>query len=215
MVYKKGCPVSFIKGISHYNNNICKATMYALKQCRTILYETNPKKMKNKGNSESIVYDYIENMKMEKIYLDRSTKEIRNKLPDLMMGFDDEFVKRRERVKKAKEKGEKISSNRTKWISDRSIGYSMRYHKRVSKDNKSFNKFCDYALTDRNSVWIPIIKKKFRNKKCFLLCGDAHVDDLLERLEKSGYSFVFIPQMRYRFSYKKIKKYLAKASYIY
>lgn len=210
MLYKKGHPVSYIKGISHFNNNMCKASMHVLKKCNMILYETHTRKADGKGNSENIIYDYMDSMDIEKIYLDKTTKHIRKNLPDLIDEFDlneREYRRRRERNKKLGIET-KRNVNTKSWITDRQLMIDRTRINKKYSNNDSYQKFKQYAIIDRNNAWFDTIEKSLKTNKCFIVCGNDHVDDIIHRLENKGYRLTFIPQMRYRFSYKKFRKYI-------
>lgn len=179
-IYKPGKPVSYIKGISHYHNNVCRNTFNALNKSTHLLFETHPSKVKGKKNSEDIIYKKAKKRKMKGIYLDKQTKKIRKKLP--------RYIKRLDGKSKSKRK---IYSQ---WLSDHASNNHKKINKQRHGHKDDYHTFMKLAVRNRNKVWIKTIKKRIRKRSCFILCGDDHVEDLLQRLTKLGYQYKPIKQ---------------------
>lgn len=188
-VSKEGNPTSYIKGVNHITNNVCRNTMNALYSCTTLLHETGFGRVSGLYSSEDIIEYHSKYRKMKAIHLDDIPREIFEKIYNIL---DKVCPDRQCPISQMKTYG-------VKWVYDVELcdpkQYSSSHIASNDEEANLLNLFDYWSLDIRNAMWVDQILDNFEKEPCFISTGMAHVAGIIDFLEKEGYTITYIPQM--------------------
>jgi len=166
---------SYIKAVQHLGHNICDRTLEALDASSLYLHETCLK-MVERGARERKVYgtEYL----LSKKLMNKSCVHLDSICDDLNWKLSNMYPVTAEQQGKLAEKYQTFNP-----VTDRDLAEII-----ITFESEEMQpEYYDLLIVQRNKRWMKIIVPYLeRGESCFILCGAAHVNDLVVRLEKVG-----------------------------